>query len=67
MASTRVDDAITILFDSILDGTFEGGKPLPAEVELAAYLEVSRPTMREAVRDLATRGFLMSFMGAEPS
>ncbi len=58
MASTRVDDAITILFDSILDGTFEGGKPLPAEVELAAYLEVSRPTMREAVRDLATRGIL---------
>ncbi len=58
MAGTRVNDAITNLFESILDGTFEGGKPLPAEVELAAYLEVSRPTMREAVRDLATRGIL---------
>ncbi len=58
MASTRVNEAISNLFESILDGTFEGGKPLPAEVELAAYLEVSRPTMREAVRDLATRGIL---------
>ena len=58
MPSTRVNDAINTLFESILNGTFEGGKPLPAEVELAAYLEVSRPTMREAVRDLATRGIL---------
>lgn len=58
MPSTRVTHAINLLLESILDGTFDTESPLPAEVELAAFLKVSRPTMREAVRDLATRGVL---------
>ncbi len=58
MPSTRVTDAINLLLQSILDGTFGTENPLPAEIELAAFLNVSRPTMREAVRDLATRGVL---------
>ncbi|MFT0847034.1 FadR/GntR family transcriptional regulator [Actinomycetaceae bacterium L2_0104] len=58
MPSTRVTDATNLLLESILDGTFDTDSPLPAEVDLAAFLNVSRPTMREAVRDLATRGVL---------
>lgn len=67
MASTRVNEAISNLFESILDGTFEGGKPLPAEVELAAYLEVSAQQCARPYVIWRPVGFLMSSMDAERS
>lgn len=37
---------------------FAPGQALPGEAKLAAFLDVSRPTMREVVRTLADRGVL---------
>lgn len=53
-----VDEAINAILDGVIDGTFGVGEALPPEAELAALLEVSRPTMREAVRSLSDRGVL---------
>lgn len=58
MATHLVQAAIDSILDAILRGRFEPGNALPPEKELAAWLDVSRPTMREAVRTLAERGVL---------
>lgn len=58
MAQDRVQVAVDTLIDAIADKTFTPDKPLPAEAELASFLEVSRPTMREAVRILSSKGVL---------
>lgn len=58
MASDRVIGAVSQIMDAILDKRFSPGDPLPPETELAQWLGVSRPTMREAVRSLAERGVL---------
>lgn len=52
------DAAMEAILDKIVDGTWAPGDALPPEIELAAMLEVSRPTMREAVRALGERGVL---------
>ena len=51
-----VDEAIQGILDRVVDGEFPAGSSLPPEADLAALLEVSRPTMREAVRSLSDRG-----------
>ncbi|MGR3270105.1 FCD domain-containing protein [Thalassococcus profundi] len=48
----------------ILRGILRPGERLPAERELAERLGVSRPSLREAVADLQTRGLLTSRAGA---
>lgn len=53
-----VDQAINAILDRVLDGTFAVDEALPPETELASLLEVSRLTMREAVRSLSDRGVL---------
>lgn len=53
-----VDEAIQGILDRVVDGEFPAGSALPPETDLAALLEVSRPTMREAVRSLSDRGVL---------
>ncbi|HSO69403.1 MAG TPA: FCD domain-containing protein, partial [Arachnia sp.] len=53
-----VDEAIQGILDRVVDSTFPPGSSLPPEADLAALLEVSRPTMREAVRSLSDRGVL---------
>lgn len=53
-----VDEAIQGILDRVVDGEFPAGSSLPPEADLAALLEVSRPTMREAVRSLSDRGVL---------
>lgn len=53
-----VDEAIRGIVDRIVDGTFSTEIALPPEADLAALLNVSRPTMREAVRSLSERGVL---------
>lgn len=46
------------LLTAILDGTYPPGMPLPNERELAAQLQVTRPTLREALQRLARDGWL---------
>lgn len=46
------------LISAILDGTFPPGSTLPGERTLAAELNVTRPTLREAVQRLARDGWL---------
>lgn len=46
------------LLAAILDGTYAPGTPLPNERELAAHLQVTRPTLREALQRLARDGWL---------
>lgn len=53
-----VDEAIQGILDRVVAGEFRAGGALPPEADLAALLEVSRPTMREAVRSLSDRGVL---------
>ncbi|EPX86999.1 FadR/GntR family transcriptional regulator [Salipiger mucosus] len=48
----------------ILRGILRPGERLPAERELAERLGVSRPSLREAVADLQSRGLLESRAGA---
>ncbi|SEA04899.1 DNA-binding transcriptional regulator, FadR family [Bowdeniella nasicola] len=63
MASTRVEYAVTRILDAIADGEFVPGSALLPEDELAHWLEVSRPTMREAVKILKERGVLIVVHG----
>ncbi|MCW5699248.1 MAG: FCD domain-containing protein [Rhodospirillales bacterium] len=56
---TKVSDAIVgQLEDMILDGAFKPGDKLPPERELAQQLNVSRPSLREAIVVMETRGLL---------
>jgi GntR family transcriptional repressor for pyruvate dehydrogenase complex len=50
------DEVVAILLDAIRGGLYARGDRLPRERELAARLEVSRTTVREALRILAERG-----------
>lgn len=58
MASTRVEQAVSKVLEAIAAGEFTPGTALPPEDQFAAWLDVSRPTMREAVRILKERGIL---------
>lgn len=58
MASDRVTSAVEKILEGIFSGSFTVEKPLPPEKELAEFLDVSRPTMREAVRALSIQGVL---------
>jgi len=48
---------------SILRGEIEPGGSLPSEDELAGQFDVSRPVIREAVRELAVLGMIQSRQG----
>lgn len=58
MANDLVAGAVEKVLDAVVEGTFVEEVPLPAEAELARFLNVSRPTMREAVRNLSMGGVL---------
>lgn len=59
MARTpRALAAVDTILDRIVSGEFSPGSPLPPEEPLAELLNVSRPTMREAVTILRARGVL---------
>ncbi len=60
----RVSDAVaSTLEQRILEGSLKPGDRLPAERELAAELGVSRPSLREAIQKLASKGLLNSRQG----
>ena len=58
MAVDMVAGAVKKILDAVVGGTFVEDDPLPAEADLARFLDVSRPTMREAVRTLSLGGVL---------
>ena len=57
MSATRVDDAVERLVARIVAGEF-ADRPLPREQDLAEEVQVSRLTLREAVKVLKTQGVL---------
>lgn len=56
----QVADAIE---RGILDGTYQPGSQLPSEPRLAETFDVSRVTIRSALRELRTRGLILSEQG----
>ena len=57
MARKSLVDAVAdSLLDQIVGGDFAVGEPLPAEAELRERFDVSRVTMREALRILSAQG-----------
>jgi DNA-binding FadR family transcriptional regulator len=50
----RADTVADALLGLVLDGTFPPGSSLPSEAELATRFHVSRLTVREAIRSLAS-------------
>ncbi len=62
---TRVSDEVAEqIKQSILVGDFKDGDKLPSEHELMEQFQVSRTTIREALRSLETSGFLATCQGA---
>ena len=60
----RISDAIASTLERrILEGSLKPGDRLPPERELAADLGVSRPSLREAIQKLASKGMVQSRQG----
>lgn len=60
---TRVDASVSAIKKMILDNKYDEAGYLPSEGELTEILEVSRATIREAVRTLEVRGFVKRIHG----
>ena len=61
----RISDQIkSILKQSILDGEFKPGEKFPPEVEIAQKLNVSKVSIREALREMETEGLVRKKRGA---
>jgi GntR family transcriptional regulator len=66
------DSVVAAITRSIDRGTYAPGSPLPSETDLAAELEVSRATLREALRTLEDRRIVVrrhgrgTFVSAAP-
>ncbi|MDA4893734.1 FCD domain-containing protein [Streptomyces sp. MS2A] len=61
---TLADQAAALLLDRIRAGEWALGARLPGETTLGPQLGVGRSTVREAIRQLAGRGVLVSRQGA---
>lgn len=63
-AVTRISDAIAVELETrILEGSLKPGDRLPAERELASELGVSRPSLREAIQKLVSKGLVTTRHG----
>lgn len=61
---SRTSQEVVMRFEElILDGILRDGDRLPGERELAQKLDVSRPILREALKELEMRGLLTSRHG----
>ncbi|MGO7624393.1 FadR/GntR family transcriptional regulator, partial [Rhizobium ruizarguesonis] len=58
------DEAIEAIRDDILGKRWEVGEKLPNEASLSAMLSVSRGTVSEAVRVLASQGYIETRQGS---
>ena len=60
----RISDTIAATLEQrILEGSLKPGDRLPPERELATELGVSRPSLREAIQKLASKGMVQSRQG----
>jgi GntR family transcriptional repressor for pyruvate dehydrogenase complex len=60
----RISDAVAASLERrILEGSLKPGDRLPPERELAIELGVSRPSLREAIQKLASKGMVQSLQG----
>ena len=60
----RISDAVAASLERrILEGSLKPGDRLPPERELAAEFGVSRPSLREAIQKLATKGLVQTRQG----
>ena len=65
VASEKLSNAVVRQIEQlILRGILRPGERLPSERDLAEKLGVSRPSLRDAIADLAERGLLVSRAGA---
>jgi GntR family transcriptional repressor for pyruvate dehydrogenase complex len=63
-AVTRISDAVAEDLEArILEGSLKPGDRLPGERELAVELGVSRPSLREAIQKLVSKGLLTTRHG----
>jgi GntR family transcriptional repressor for pyruvate dehydrogenase complex len=63
-AVTRVSDAVAAELEKrVLEGSLKPGDKLPSERDLAAELGVSRPSLREAIQKLVSKGMLTTRHG----
>lgn len=61
---TRISDSVAAALETrILEGSLKPGDRLPAERELALELGVSRPSLREAMQKLVSKGLLVTRHG----
>ncbi|WP_335986989.1 FadR/GntR family transcriptional regulator [Glycomyces sp. MUSA5-2] len=61
--ASRTQEVVERVLDAIIDGTIATGAALPPEGVLAEELEVSRLTLREAVRLLQAQGVIVQVPG----
>lgn len=61
--SKTADEVVLQIEGLILEGVLGVGDKLPGERDLARQLDVSRPILRDALKDLETRGLLASRHG----
>lgn len=60
---TTADEAVRQIEFLLLDGVLSSGDRLPGERELAERLEISRPVLRDALKELENRGLIVSRHG----
>ena len=61
---TRIhEEVVSQIHELIRDGKFKAGDQLPSERELAETFQVSRTSVREAIRALETQGLIISRTG----
>lgn len=61
--SRTADEVVLKIEQLLLDGVLRDGERLPGERELSVRLDVSRPILREALKELEARGLLESRHG----
>ena len=61
--SRTADEVVQQIEILLLEGVLRDGDRLPGERELSKRLDVSRPILREALKELETRGLLVSQHG----
>lgn len=60
---STADEAVRQIEFLLLDGVLSSGDRLPAERELAEQLSISRPVLRDALKELENRGLIESRHG----
>lgn len=57
------DGVVRQLEELLLSGIYKSGERLPSERDMAVNLDVSRPTLRQGLKDLEARGLIVSRQG----